>query len=276
LETRCTVHRLAFERLIERVGAEAAPATSTVAWGSGVATTTISNTTINSAQGGAAQASATSDAAATSTSGPQQQGPLSMLFIALMAVGGGVVRVVVAMVTLVGGLLARLLALGAVLRAVRAVSQGSSSNSAGGTSASATADREVAQRLQPALAATMAVPFPVVAAAPQAPSLPVPASTASVADSSSRTGGTGGNGGNGGKPGPGAALPFDLPAIPNPFQRKRPPLPAAADSAAPVFTKSVAYFEALRSSAQPGPSPHTLPRALRAKSGSDSEDEVGW
>lgn len=127
LETRCTVHRLVFERLIDRVGMEGAASlgSSMAPWGSGggfppIAATTITNTTITSAQGGVASSKSESDATAKSAGGQAAGGTLQAIVVAIIAVASGLFRLVVAVVMAVGALLARLLALRTLVSAIKA------------------------------------------------------------------------------------------------------------------------------------------------------------
>ncbi|GBF99973.1 hypothetical protein Rsub_12666 [Raphidocelis subcapitata] len=128
LETRCAVHRIVFERLVERVGLEGAAAGP---WGAAPAATTIINNV--SAAGGASAAHA--NAAATATPAQGGGGPLQAVLIGVVAVVGGAVRVFFGLILGAGGALAKFLALSALLTAARAAAAFIRGGSAGGAAA---------------------------------------------------------------------------------------------------------------------------------------------
>lgn len=121
LETRCAVHRLVFERLVDRVGLEGA-------WGAAPTPTTIINTI--TAAGGASHANA-----AATVPPAQGGGPLQAVLFGVVAVVGGAVRVFFGIVLGAGGALAKFLALGAFLTAARAAVAFLRGGSGGGSAA---------------------------------------------------------------------------------------------------------------------------------------------
>ncbi|KAI8465554.1 MAG: hypothetical protein J3K34DRAFT_85049 [Monoraphidium minutum] len=311
LETRCTVHRLVFDRLIDRVGTEGpAPAHAAPAWGGGGASggmhaTTIHNTTITSAAGGAAHAGAgatSSSAANAAATAPAAQGggPLQVLWVAAIAAVGGVVRLVVAVLVVAGGAAARLLALGALLRAVKAVAGRAPAVAGGaggrvvpGAAGGAWPGVLPAPQLQPAFAAASSAPtaagpapaaLPAVAPPPPLPpaaaaaSGGAPAAAATPADSSraSSSGEEGGTAaaapGSGARQGSGRMPRF---ALPNPFHRAAPRRHTAADAAAPLFGGAAAILETLRPAAGGGPVAHPL-GARTPGWDSDDDTDGGW
>jgi hypothetical protein len=256
IETRCAVHRLVFERLIDGVGTEGSyAAANNNPWGAHGPPVpfTIINTNHTTAHGGAAaaQTSANSHAAATATApGGGGGSPIGALLLGFVALGGGVVRMVVAVVWAVGGMVAKLVTLGSLMTAARAI--------LAVRGAATAATTESSPRRQPAWAGAgagggqpqaesyMTAPS---AAAPQPPAAIAgvsPAASAALSSPRAHPLGLGGSG-----------LDPNLQQQQQPFDGSA-PQPSSPSAAAAA---QVPYFEALRPTPQPPLEAAPLPAA---------------
>ena len=252
LETRCAVHRVVYEQLIQRVGAEGAG--HAAAW-SGA--TTIINT--NSAAGGAAAVNSSTAAHATATAASPSggAGPIQVLLLGVVAVAGGAVRFVVALLVAAGGAVVKLLALGSFLAAARAMV--ALKGAAAATVASGRGRQPAASQmpvLEPMLAAAgwPTVRLPHTEQAPDRPLL-AHQPTARAAPQGMFAGST-------------MPLPGGLPAATVPSATSNAPVaPAAASIPAPST-----FSSALRGLLQPA---HLSQQHVRAF-GYGMEDDDGW
>jgi len=270
IETRCAVHHLVFERLIDRVGTEGAAHAGAggahAAGGPWGHTTTIINTTHASAAGGSAALHAQIGANATATAQPAAAaggggGPFFALFLGVV----GFVRVVIGVVFTAGGMIAKLLALTSFLTAAKAVLAVKSG------AAAVPAPQQQQQQFQPAWAGVGGGGLPLGSAAvPPSPPGGVMSPAVSAALSTPRAHPLGG------AAAPAATTSSNSAAIPSPSQQQyytQPPPAAASEPAVGGSSSDAAvagptrhYFDALRPAAAGAlPTPVPVPARSRGR-----------